>query len=122
MTSRQLTTVLTRTLKVKAEQAMTSGASPSRQVAEPPVYTEPQLPAERRSRLLPAAAVLAVLALGTVAAIALRSGSAEEQVSTAPLGDPPDGWLVPTGLPAGMQLWGVDSRPRRETSGCPSRG
>ena len=67
-----------------------------------------QLPAERRSRLLPAAAVLAVLALGTVAAIALRSGPAEEQVSTAPLGDPPEGWLVPTGLPAGMQLWGVD--------------
>ena len=48
------------------------------------------------------------MALGTVAAIALRSGPAEEQVSTAPLGDPPDGWLVPTGLPAGMQLWGVD--------------
>jgi hypothetical protein len=109
MTSRQLTAVLTRTLEVKAEQAMTAGASPSPQVAEPPAYSEPQPTGERRSRLLPAAAaVLAVLALGAGATIALRSDSAEERVSTTSLGDPPDGWLVPAGLPAGTQLWGID--------------
>jgi hypothetical protein len=109
MTSRQLTTVLTRTLEVKAEQAMTAGSSPDlRQVAEPPAYSEPRPPAARRRRPLPAAAVVAALAIGAVGAIGLRGDSAEEQVSTTALDDPPDGWLVPTSLPAGMQLWGLE--------------
>jgi hypothetical protein len=108
MTSRQLTAVLTRTLEVKAEQAIMAGPSPSERSDEPPAYPEMQPPAPRRRRLLSAAAVLAVLALGAVITTALHRDSTEQQVSTAALGDRPDGWLVPTGLPAGMQLWGIE--------------
>jgi hypothetical protein len=100
MSSRRVTAVLTRTLEVKAEQAMTAAASPTDREDEPP--------AGRRRRLLPAAAVVAVLALGAAGAIALLRDPADEQVTTADLGDPPDGWLVPGWVPDGMQLWGVD--------------
>jgi len=66
-------------------------------------------PARRRPRLLlPAAAVVAVLALVSAGAIALHRDSPEEAVSTAALGDPPDGWLLPTWVPGGMELWGLE--------------
>ncbi len=115
ITSRRLTAVLTRTLEVKAEQAMTVEASPSdrsdevRDASEPPpLRVMPRrAPAERR-RLLPAAAALAVLALVAAGAGALRRDAAEDRVSVAAMGDPPDGWLAPAWMPDGMELWGLD--------------
>ena len=118
MTSRRLTTVLTRTLEVKADQAMTAGTRPSAGTDEVRDPSEPapplrvvsrREPARRRPRLLlPAAAVVAVLALVSAGAIALHRDSPEEAVSTAALGDPPDGWLLPTWVPDGMELWGLE--------------
>jgi len=118
MTSRRLTTVLTRTLEVKADQAMTAGTRPSAGTDEVRDPSEPapplrvvsrREPARRRPRLLlPAAAVVAVLALVSAGAIALHRYSPEEAVSTAALGDPPDGWLLPTWVPGGMELWGLE--------------
>jgi hypothetical protein len=118
MTSRRLTTVLTRTLEVKADQAMTAGTRPSAEAVEgrdpsdpaPPLrVVAPREPTRRRPRLLlPAAAVVAVLALVSAGAIALHRDSPEEAVSTAALGDPPDGWLLPTWVPDGLELWGLE--------------
>jgi hypothetical protein len=95
--SRRLTARLTRTLEAKAGQA---GADVTDRV--PPRRTG------RRRLLLPAAAVAVVAALGA-GTIALQRTRDETPVSTVTLGDPPDGWLVPTWVPEGMELWGVES-------------
>lgn len=108
-TTRRLTAVLTHTLEVKAEQAKTAGATPSDRSDEPPDYSETRLPAGRRLRLLPAAAAaVAVVGLAAAGAVAILRDPAKERVSTATLGDPPDGWLVPAWVPEGMDLWGLD--------------
>ncbi|HEY7068615.1 MAG TPA: hypothetical protein VH479_00800 [Acidimicrobiales bacterium] len=117
-TSRRLTAVLTRTLEVKADQAMTAGTRPSaapdeaRDLSEPApplrVVTRREPPRRRTRALLPAAAAILVLALVSAGAIALHRGSPEEHVSTAALAEPPDGWLVPAWVPDGMELWGLE--------------
>ena len=66
-------------------------------------------PARRRPWLLfPAAAC--VMAVALVGAVVLPDDDdADVDVRPLDLGDPPDGWLVPTWLPDGMELWGIDA-------------
>ena len=97
--SRRLTARLTRTLEVKAAQAVPGQAAD----------VGPPRPGRPRRLLLRAAALILVLALSAAGAVALQRGADDAQVSTVTLGDPPDGWLMPTWVPEGMELWGVES-------------
>jgi hypothetical protein len=140
ITSRRLTATLTRTLEVKAGQAMTTDPNaadaplvdPTHQPSNVSVVTEltdltdllddgrdilgrsrgwvvdGRSPTGRRRLLVPAAAVIVVLALLGGGAVGLRGGSNDKQVGTVVVGDAPDGWLVPTWVPEGMELWGVE--------------
>jgi hypothetical protein len=131
-TSRRLAAVLTRTLEVKAEQA--TGVDVSAATFDPGRRTSPSAdgielagllhqahgyaplrvvdgpaPKVRRRRLVAAVAVSGALALLAAGVTALVGGSTHEPVRVIALGNPPDGWLVPTWVPEGMELWGVDS-------------
>lgn len=135
ITSRRHAAALTRTLEVKADQAMTADSvaaaprfDPNGPPSTKPEATEPidlfddvlgwsprraaeeRLPSGRRRLLLPAAALLVVVALVGAGAVAVsRGGESDGDVRIVSLGDPPEGWLVPTWMPEGMDLWGVDS-------------
>ena len=82
-----------------------------------PVSTShgPRATHRRRARLrVPAAACVAV-AVAVAGAVVLQDGGgggtedADVAVRPLELGDPPDGWLVPTWVPDGMELWGIDT-------------
>jgi hypothetical protein len=134
--SRQLTSSLTRTLEVKAEQAMTAyagaadapmfdrtrGSSAVSELAEQTGLlddaheipgrsrrraTAHRLPTKRRRLLVAAASIVALAVLGA-AVIARQGGSNHERARTVTVGDPPNGWLVPTWVPEGTELWGVE--------------
>lgn len=134
ITSRRHTAALTRALEVKAEQATTAdsvAASPSfdptrrrSTVSEateltdlfddvpsrpPRLVVEEQSPQRRRRPLLPAVALIVVLALAGAGVVSSLGGSNDGDVRTVTLGEPPDGWLVPTWAPEGMDVWGVES-------------
>jgi hypothetical protein len=76
---------------------------------QPPRGGEPAR--SRPRRLLPAAALVVVVALAGATAVALRDGRRApdaEPADTVTVGDPPDGWIVPTWVPEGLQPWTVE--------------
>lgn len=72
----------------------------------------------RRRMLVPAAACVAV-AMGLAVAVVVRDGNDDADLAVRPveLGDPPDGWLVPTWLPEGLELWGLDTSTSEPVNG-----
>jgi hypothetical protein len=125
--SRRLTAALTRTLEVKAEQAVAHLADDEHDA--PGITGVPGVPggpprrrSGRRRVLVPAAALIVALALLGAGVVVLRGGSSDEPATTVTLGDPPDGWLVPAWVPEGMEPWGIDwsSSPGPGGSGEPA--
>lgn len=142
--SRRLSAALTRTLAVKAEQAttttMTAAAAPTFGPATPSAAAsngtdlidllptvpdtpggsrrvgDGRSPSRRRRLLVSAAALTAVLGLLGAGVLLWVRGPNEEPAATVSVGDPPDGWLVPTWVPDGMTLWGIKSTESREPS------
>jgi hypothetical protein len=115
MTSRRLTVVLERTLEAKAAQETDALAHEQDDGDDPPA---PLLLADRPRRrrrprrlLVSAAACLAVVALVAGALVLQGDGDEVDDVAVRSLtyGDPPDGWLVPSWVPEGMALWGIDT-------------
>lgn len=67
-------------------------------------------PVRRRPWLLvPAAACLVAVALAGAVTLPSDEDDADVDVRPLQIGDPPAGWLVPTWLPDGLELWGMDT-------------
>jgi hypothetical protein len=126
MSHRRLTARLTTTLRTKAAQAVaipTGTAAPPFDPTRWPASTVDvedhddiphgagSWPAPRPPRwrwMAPAAAAVVVAALAGALAVARSGDTRDNGVVTAAVPDPPDGWLVPTWAPEGMDLWHLD--------------
>jgi hypothetical protein len=108
---RPLEDTLTRTLTTKAAQVDVAVPGDGAADGFDPTRRHPGLgvfdgdPSPRSRRLLAAAAIVLVVALVGGAVLASRRGGDGDGVSA---GAAPEGWLVPTWVPDGMELWSAD--------------
>lgn len=103
--SGRLADTLVRTLAAKAAQETVEQVPPFDPTRRP--MESPDIRPAAGRRMVPAAAVLLVVALvGGVVTWVTRGG--EESDDTRTVADDPNGWLRPRWVPEGMEVWDID--------------